>query len=279
MHADPNPSPRHTHTHTYTPLHPCFVRYPEYSELLSQSEVLSPLLRSLRSSNSELKAKACAALVALTSSSSGREQLRAAGGIDPLLEVLLAGGGAPELWENVCTVLANLLDDDTDEWKRISQAGAVFSLAAQLGTSSLPLQESILTLLALLCAHPECREQAADAACIPHLVRHLGSSRPSVGRCALALVQQLVPSRRACDSLLESGAAAPLASMLSTSAANDSEVASAILESLSALSRSGVTQAQTAVRNAGAVPQLIQMMSHSHPRCVEHPSPTSVAPM
>ena len=107
---------------------------------------------------------------------------------------------------------------------------------------------------------------------MPALVRLLSSSaRPSVQRVALALCQQLCGSRRACDTILEAnnGAAAPLASMLSTSAASDVEVAVACLECIEALSRSGVTQAQMAVRNSGAVPHLIQMMSHSNARVAQ----------
>jgi hypothetical protein len=148
----------------------------------------------------------------------------------------------------------------------MSQAGAVFAVAAQLGTAHVALQEALLTLLAILCAHAECRDQATDACAMPALCRLLGSSKANVQRCALALTQQLCSSRKASDALLEVGAAAPLAALLATPAARDVEVGVAVLECLEALARSGVTQAQIAVRNAGAVPQLIQLMSHQYAR-------------
>ena len=40
----------------------------------------------------------------------------------------------------------------------------------------------------------------------------------------------------------------------------------ATLECLQALSQAGLPQTQTAVRNAGVVPSLIQLMSHASPR-------------
>ena len=242
------------------------VQYPEYAEILEEANVLGPLLTTLRGSkSSELKAKAASALVALTSTIQGRVQLREAGGLAALLDVLLDSRSVhAELWESVCSVLANLCDDEADDWRELSQNGAVFTLAAQLGTSNTNLQEALLTLLAILCSHPECRDQAADANAMPALVKLLGSNKSNVQRVALALCQQLCGSKRACSTLLDAGAASPLASMLSTSAASDVEVAVAVLECIEALASTGVTQAQMAVRNAGAVPHLIQLMNHEH---------------
>ena len=84
-------------------------------------------------------------------------------------------------------------------------------------------------------------------------------------RASLALAQQLCTSRRACTSLLEGGAANPLAAML-LSAGHDTEVCSAVLECVSSLSEVGFQQVQTAVRNVGAVPCLIQLMNHHEQR-------------
>ena len=123
--------------------------------------------------------------------------------------------------------------------------------------------QGLLTLLALLCAHNECRDQAADANCVQPLVRLLASPKAHVQR-ALAVCQQLAGSRRSSAALLEAGGASPLASLLATSAASDVEVAIAALESVECL-RAGATQ-QAAVRNAGAVPHLIQLMNHEQPR-------------
>ena len=246
-------------------------QYPEYAESLEEANVLGPLLTTLRSSkgSSDTKAKAVSALVALTASVQGRVQLREAGGLAALLDVLLADGRGPphaELWEATCSVLANLCDDDSDDWRELSQSGAVFALAANLSTSSHALQEALLTLLAILCSHPECRDQCADANAMPGLVRLLASNKSNVQRVALALCQQLVGSRRACSALLDAGGASPLAAMLATSAASDVEVALAVLECIESLARAGVTQAQSALRNSGSVPHLIQFMSHEHPR-------------
>ena len=246
------------------------LKYPVYSEQFESADALPPLLSVLRASRPEIGAKAAAALVALTTSIEGRVQLREAGGLVKLLDVLLSttptGAHGVELWESTSSALANLCDDDGDDWKQMSQAGAVFAVAAQLGTAHVALQEALLTLLAILCAHAECRDQATDACAMPALCRLLGSSKANVQRCALALTQQLCSSRKASDALLEVGAAAPLAALLATPAARDVEVGVAVLECLEALARSGVTQAQIAVRNAGAVPQLIQLMSHQYAR-------------
>jgi len=165
-------------------------------------------------------------------------QLREAGGLVKLLDVLLSttptGAHGVELWESTSSALANLCDDDGDDWKQMSQAGAVFAVAAQLGTAHVALQEALLTLLAILCAHAECRDQATDACAMPALCRLLGSSKANVQRCALALTQQLCSSRKASDALLEVGAAAPLAALLATPAARDVEVGVAVLECLEA---------------------------------------------
>ena len=162
------------------------MQYPEYAELLEGADILRPLLTSLRGSKAELKLKAANALVSLTGNAAGRIQLRTADGLAPLLDILLGSGAAePELWEATCAVLANMCDDEgTDDWRTISQSGAVFALAGQLGTSNVPLQEALLTLLALLCGHPECRDQAADAGAMPALCRLLSTNKPNVQRAA-----------------------------------------------------------------------------------------------
>jgi len=101
---------------------------------------------------------------------------------------------------------------------------------------------------------------------MPALCVLLASSKQAVQAAALALTQELCSSRHACLALVESGAASPLAGMLSSGAMASTEVAAATLGSLQALAAAGLPQTQTAVRNAGAVPQLIQLMSHDAPR-------------
>ena len=241
------------------------LQYPAHAEALQEGELLEPLLNSLQGSSSDGKVSAVTALVGLTATEAGRAQLRSAGGLDALIDVLLTGGGNT-LIEGTCQVLANLCEDNTDDWRKLLQNGAVFSLTALLGSSSSSLQEAVLTLLAMLCAHNECREQVADAGCMPALAVTLGSSRAALQRTALALTQQLSASKRACSAMLEAGIAAPLASMLANSHATDLEVTAAVLECTQALAAIGMPQAQTAVRNAGAVPHLIQLMSHEQPR-------------
>ncbi|KAL3907274.1 MAG: hypothetical protein SGPRY_010231 [Prymnesium sp.] len=118
----------------------------------------------------------------------------------------------------------------------------------------------------MLCSHDECRVQVADAGCMPALAVALGSSRSSLQRTALALTQQLSASKRACSAMLDAGVAAPLAAMLANSLISDTEVVAAVLECIRAIAAVGMPQAQTAVRNAGAVPHLIQLMSHEQPR-------------
>ena len=66
--------------------------------------------------------------------------------------------------------------------------------------------------------------------------------------------------------MVEAGGASPLASMLAGSGAGNAEVATAVLECLAQLTDAGLPQTQGAVRNAGAVPQLIQLMSHQNSR-------------
>eukprot|EP00967_Tisochrysis_lutea_P157771 scaffold320952_cov30-Tisochrysis_lutea.AAC.2 len=93
-----------------------------------------------------------------------------------------------------------------------------------LSSSSATLQDAALTLLAMLCSHRECREQATDAGVTPPLVMLLSSPKREVQRAALALTQQLCGWKRSCDALLEAGAASPLAAMLQTSSAGSTEV-------------------------------------------------------
>ena len=203
-------------------------QYPEYADAMEDANALSPLLANLRGSKPELVAKAATALVSLTASLTGRAQLRAANGLSAVLDVLMGGAAVgsanPEVCEAVCNVLANLCDDEGDDWREMAQAGAVFALCGQLSSSHPQLHEAVLTLLAMLCAHPECRDQAADANAMPSLVRLLGSNKAHVQRVALALTQQLCGSKRACDALLDAGCASPLAALLSSSAAADVEV-------------------------------------------------------
>jgi len=241
------------------------LKYPSHAEALQQGELLEPLMKALQGSSSDGKISAVTALVGLTTTEAGRAQLRSAGGLDMLIDVLLTGGNH-KLVEGTCQVLANLCEDNTDDWKRLLQNGAVFSLTSMIGSSSTSLQEAVLTLLAMLCAHNECREQVADAGCMPSLAVTLGSSRSALQRTALALTQQLSASKRACSAMLDAGVAAPLAAMLANSHIADAEVVAAVLECIQALAVVGLPQAQTAVRNAGAVPHLIQLMSHEQPR-------------
>ena len=64
---------------------------------------------------------------------------------------------------------------------------------------------------------------------------------------ALALTQELCSSRHACLALVESGAASPLAGMLSSGAMANTEVAAATLGSLQALAAAGLPQTQVSV--------------------------------
>jgi len=236
-----------------------------YRGALIDAELMQPLLSALRSSDNDAKTSAMTTLAALTVTEAGRAQLRAANGLAVLLDVLLSTS-SEVLQEATCQVLANLCEDQTDEWRQLVQNGAIFSLVPMLGSRNVTLQESALTLLALLCAHPEVRDQVADSGCTPTLGMLLGSAKSEVQRSALALCQQLCASRRACDSLLDAGAAAPLAAMLVSSNISNAEVVSAVLECLQSLTNSGLTQSQQAVRNVGAVPYLIQLMTHESPR-------------
>ena len=204
--------------------------------------MLEPLLDVLKTKNFESRTSAMATISALTATKTGRSQLRAARGLTPLLDVLLSASG-DELQDATVQVLANLLEDQTDDWKQLLQNGAVFSLVGMLSGSGASLQENALTLLAMLCSHAECREQVADSGCMPALAVLLGSNKADVQRAALALGQQLCGSRRACDAMLEGGAAAPLAGMLLSVGSGNTDVVAAVLECLSSLANSGLTQA------------------------------------
>ena len=161
--------------------------------------ITRPLLRALAGHRPEARRAAAAALAALTGSHEGRAQLRGAGGLGACVDLLTGGAALPaDTLEPLCAALANLCDDDGDDWRTLAQAGGVFSLCAALGASAPAVQEALLTLLALLCAHAECRDQAADAGAMPALCRLVGSNKPAVARCALAVCQQLCGSRRAC---------------------------------------------------------------------------------
>ena len=226
---------------------------------------MSPLVAALRAGGSDTKTNAATTLASLTPTEAGRSQLRAAGGVGALVDVLLSDGAAA-LHEAVCTVFANLCDDNTDDWKLLLQSGAIFSLVPMLNTPSPGLQQEALTLLAMLSSRGECREQIADANAVPALCRLLASSNVGVSRAALAVAHHLSASRRGAQAMVEAGGASPLASMLAGSGAGNAEVATAVLECLAQLTDAGLPQTQGAVRNAGAVPQLIQLMSHQNSR-------------
>lgn len=204
---------------------PCPMLVRSHRDLLQQKSLLEPLLGALRKGGPETKTSAMRAIAALTATDSGRAQLRAANGLPHLLNVLLADS-VDELQEATCQVLANLCEDQTDDWQQLLQNGAIFSLLAMLSTSNSALQQVVLELLAMLCFHGECRDQVADGGCMPDLAALLGSSKPDIQRAALALSQQLTVSRRACEAMLEAGAASPLAAMLLTSNAGSKEVRS-----------------------------------------------------
>ena len=55
---------------------------------------------------------------------------------------LRSQGGGNTLIEATCQVLANLCEDNTDDWRRLLQNGAVFSLTNMVGNSSTSLQEA-----------------------------------------------------------------------------------------------------------------------------------------
>ena len=233
-----------------------------HRELLERASLLAPLLGVLRKgADSETRTSAMRAVAALSAAEAGRDELRSIGGLATLLDVVLSGP-SDELQEATCQVLANLCEDQTDDWRQLLRSGAVFSLLSSLPSSNLALQQVVLELLAMLSFHNECREQIADGGCMPALAVLLGSSKPDIQRAALALSQQLCVSRRACDAMLEAGVASPIAAMLLTSSSGGTEALVAVLECLRALASIGLTQAQTAVRNVGAVPYLIQLMNH-----------------
>ena len=56
-----------------------------------------------------------------------------------------------------------MCDDKTDDWRQMAQNGATFALVGMLSSRAPSLQGAALTLLALLCAHDECRDQVARA--------------------------------------------------------------------------------------------------------------------
>ena len=94
----------------------------------------------------------------------------------------------------------------------------------------------------MLCGHDSCRDQVADAGCMPALCVLLASSKPGVPAPALALTQELCSSRPACTALLEGGTASPLAAMLGQGSISNIEIAAATLECLQALAQAGLPQ-------------------------------------
>ena len=78
---------------------------------------------------------------------------------------------------------------------------------------------------------------------MPSLAALLGSNKEQIQRAALALAQQLVASRRACDAMLDAGAASPVAAMLTGPLSGNTDVISAVLQCLEALTNSGLPQA------------------------------------
>mmetsp|Transcript_73043 Transcript_73043/g.121940 ORF Transcript_73043/g.121940 Transcript_73043/m.121940 type:complete len:1878 (+) Transcript_73043:80-5713(+) len=245
------------------------LNHDEYREMLVDGGLVEPLLSVVRSSNSEAKSNAVGAISSLTVVESGRHQVRAAGGLGVLLDVLLSTT-VEAVQDATCQVLANMCEDQTDDWRQLLQSGAVFPLVSMMSSTNTSLQENALTLLAMLGSHTECCDQLADSGSMPSLAVLLGSNKAEVQRAALALAQQLCgSSRRACDAMLEAGSAAPLAAMLLSSSNGNTEVIAAVLECLLHLTNSGLTQAQIAVRNVGAVPHLIQLMNHESQRISE----------
>ena len=85
-----------------------------------------------------------------------------AGGLVALIDVLLSATGE-KLQEVTCEVLASMCDDKTDDWRQMAQNGATFALVGMLSSRAPSLQGAALTLLAVLCAHDECRDQVAGA--------------------------------------------------------------------------------------------------------------------
>eukprot|EP00962_Isochrysis_galbana_P050614 scaffold21997_cov45-Isochrysis_galbana.AAC.1 len=95
--------------------------------MLQDQPLLESLLSAVRSNDVKTKTTATSTLAAITSSVSGRSQLRAAGGLLVLLDVLLSAANEA-LQEACCLVLANLCEDGGEDWKQMLQAGAVFTL-------------------------------------------------------------------------------------------------------------------------------------------------------
>ena len=71
-------------------------RLPRYRELLGRAEFMSPLVAALRAGGSDTKTNAATTLASLTSTEAGRSQLRAAGGVGALVDVLLSDGAAAD---------------------------------------------------------------------------------------------------------------------------------------------------------------------------------------
>ena len=130
--------------------------------MLERVELLEPLFAALKSPSTDTKVNALSTIATLTATESGRDRLRVAGGLVALIDVLLSAMGE-KLQEVTCEVLASMCDDKTDDWRQMAQNGATFALVGMLSSRSPSLQGAALTLLALLCAHDECRDQVAGA--------------------------------------------------------------------------------------------------------------------
>ena len=82
-----------------------------------------------------------------------------------------------------------MYDHRTDVWRQLTRNGATVALVGMLSSRSPSLQGAALTLLALLCAHDECRDQVLNADCMPKLCILLSSKHLAVRAAANALTQ------------------------------------------------------------------------------------------
>jgi hypothetical protein len=125
------------------------LKYDEYREMMERVDLLEPLLSALKSSSTDTKVNAVATIATLTVNESGRDKLRRSGGLVALIDVLLSATGE-KLQEVTCEVLANMCEDQTDDWRQMAQNGATFALVGMLSSRTQSLQEAALTLLAIL---------------------------------------------------------------------------------------------------------------------------------
>ena len=190
---------------------------------------IAPLILLLRSHTEDVQRSAASALCNIASAPVVQARIVSAGAVAPLLHLIKSRSVAVR--ETALMVLNNLSLHHDNTAQILAAAGAIDSIVGFLkaGTSSTPIRDAALTILANLAMVVSSHAQLITAGVIPHMVRSLSScSEKQQCRASAALGNLAQEDKSSGLGIVVAGAIKPLINLLTTSDSEKVQIAAVI---------------------------------------------------